>query len=147
MATARLENIDTQEAMQQGKLSAQYLSVGRGGAGNYATAGASNGSGEMAQRSPSLPVNLSSSALGTKSLSPSNNPYPMAHPGRGGAGNYAAAADVRGRAESEQEQEERLAAEQRRDQVVEVVDGLLQPPPGAWLAPGRRRSKAAFESV
>ncbi|KAK6383089.1 uncharacterized protein PV06_05348 [Exophiala oligosperma] len=139
-AAAKLENINTKRAVHKHtrQSSGGFLSVGRGGAGNYAS------SNEIAppKRSPSLPVSMSASG--------SRNPSPTSQffmpPGRGGAGNYANAADVTARNETEKEQQERLAAEQRREQIVEEVDGLLQPPPGAWLG-GRRKSEIAFEAV
>jgi hypothetical protein len=53
---------------------------------------------------------------------------------------------MNGRVETGREQEERLAAEQRREQIVEEVDGLLQPPPGAWLG-GRRKSESVYDEV
>ncbi|KIW52538.1 hypothetical protein PV05_08168 [Exophiala xenobiotica] len=139
-AAAKLENINTDKAVNKHarQSSAQFLSVGRGGAGNYTL------TNEIAppKRSPSLPVSLSAS--GSRNPSPTNLYF--VHPGRGGAGNYANAADVGTRNESEKEQEERLAAEQRRDQIAEEVDGLLQPPPGAWLG-GRRKSEIMDEAV
>ncbi|KAK7903285.1 hypothetical protein LTR67_001303 [Exophiala xenobiotica] len=144
-AAAKLENINTNRAVSQQhtrQSSTQFLSVGRGGAGNYTSS-----TSEIAppKRSPSLPVSLSA-----RSASGSRNPSPTSlhflHPGRGGAGNYANAADVGSRNETEKEQEERLAAEQRRDQIAEEVDGLLQPPPGAWLG-GRRKSEIMDEVV
>ncbi|KAK5327665.1 hypothetical protein LTR20_002868 [Exophiala xenobiotica] len=144
-AAAKLENINTNRAVSQQhtrQSSTQFLSVGRGGAGNYTSS-----TSEIAppKRSPSLPVSLSA-----RSASGSRNPSPTSlhfvHPGRGGAGNFANAADVGSRNETEKEQEERLAAEQRRDQIAEEVDGLLQPPPGAWLG-GRRKSEIMDEVV
>lgn len=138
-AAAKLEHIDTQEAVRMRSSSAQYLSVGRGGAGNYTTSEEIR----QAKRSPSLPVRVNSTTVKASSP-PIQHPF---HPGRGGAGNYAAAAEVSGRTKSEKEEEERRAAEQRREQIIEEVDGLLQPPPGAWLGPERRRSDALFENV
>lgn len=135
-AAARLENIDTAEVVHRRQNSAQFLSVGRGGAGNYA----SNSELIQAKRSPSLPVSLHS----TKPTSPPTSYGP--HPGRGGAGNYAAAAEATGQTHEEQQQQERLAAEQRREQIVVEVDGILQPPPGAWLG-GRRKSESISENV
>ncbi|EXJ77528.1 hypothetical protein A1O3_09755 [Capronia epimyces CBS 606.96] len=139
-AAARLEHINTQEVVRMRQSSAQYLSIGRGGAGNYA---ASNYEIGQAKRSPSLPISLNSAKAG----SPSTSSQSSLHAGRGGAGNYAAAAEFNGRLRSESEDEERRAAELRREQIVEEVDGLLQPPPGAWLGTGRRRSEAAYEDV
>lgn len=135
-ATARLESIDTRHAMRMRQQSAQHLAVGRGGAGNYAS------SAEMAQakRSPSLPLSINSS----RPLSPPS--AGLVHAGRGGAGNYEAAAAVSERIESQKELEERLAAEHRREQIAVEVDGLLQPPPEAWLG-GRRKSETSFEYV
>lgn len=133
-AAGKLEHIDTQEALRLRQSSAQYLHAGRGGAGNYL----SSSDVAQAKRSPSLPV-----SLGTARPSSPSNAYPV-HPGRGGAGNYAAAAEVNGRKESEKEQEERIKAEQRREQIVVEVDGMLQPPPGAWLG-GRRKSEAIHD--
>jgi hypothetical protein len=141
-AASKLENINTNRAVSQQhtrQSSTQFLSVGRGGAGNYTSS-----TSEIAppKRSPSLPVSLSASG----SRNPSPTSLHFVHPGRGGAGNYANAADVGSRNETEKEQEERLAAEQRRDQIAEEVDGLLQPPPGAWLG-GRRKSEIMDEVV
>lgn len=133
-AAAKLENIDTHDAMRLRQSSAHYLPSGRGGAGNFIS------SSEIAQakRSPSLPVSLT----GVKAGSPI---YPV-HPGRGGAGNYAASAEASGRKTTDKDRQERVEAEQRREQVVYEVDGLLQPPPGAWLG-GRRRSEAMHDEV
>ncbi|KEF56009.1 uncharacterized protein A1O9_07589 [Exophiala aquamarina CBS 119918] len=133
-AAAKLEHIDTQEALKMRQSSAQYLYAGRGGAGNYL----SSNDIAQAKRSPSLPV-----TLGTVRPPSPSNAY-SAHPGRGGAGNYAAAAEANGRKESEKEQEERIKAEQRREQIIVEVDGMLQPPPGAWLG-GRRKSEAMHD--
>jgi hypothetical protein len=142
-AAARLETINTKDAMCIRQNSAQYLGGGRGGAGNYAAAPADMRS---LQRSATLPAKLISPTT-PKPPSPNHQPsFPVMHPGRGGAGNYAAAAEAIGRVETEKEQEERLAAEQRREQIVEEVDGLLQPPPGAWLG-GRRKSGSIFDEV
>ncbi|KIV88543.1 hypothetical protein PV10_08218 [Exophiala mesophila] len=133
-AAANLENINTQEAMRLRQSSAHYFPSGRGGAGNFIS------SSEVAQakRSPSLPVSLT----GVKTNSPI---YPV-HPGRGGAGNYAASAEASGRKTTDKDRQEKIEAEQRREQVVCEVDGLLQPPPGAWLG-GRRRSEAMHDEV
>ncbi|KIW91165.1 uncharacterized protein Z519_08060 [Cladophialophora bantiana CBS 173.52] len=141
-AAARLESINTQDPRPLRQNSAQYLSAGRGGAGNYVL-----NDMKPLQRSPSLPASFTSSMPGKPPSPKSQNPYPVGNAGRGGAGNYAAAVEAKGRVESEKEQEERLAAEQRRDQIVEEVDGLLQPPPGAWLGGGRRKSRAVYEDV
>ncbi|KAI1616015.1 hypothetical protein EDD37DRAFT_103908 [Exophiala viscosa] len=135
-ATARLESIDTKPAMRLRQQSAHHLSVGRGGAGNYA----SGAEIAQAKRSPSLPLSFSSS----RPVSPPS--AGAIHAGRGGAGNYEAAAAIGGRIESQKELEERLAAEQRREQIAVEVDGLLQPPPEAFLG-GRRKSEAEFECV
>lgn len=144
-AAAKLENINTIETMRLRQSSAQYLSVGRGGAGNYA---ANNADIKEAKRSPSLPASFNSRAPVTPkpgTASP-GSAYPI-HPGRGGAGNYAAATEARTRGEGEKDAEERLAAEQRRGQIIEEVDGLLPPPPGAWLGGGRRKSESMYEDV
>ncbi|KAK5054670.1 hypothetical protein LTR84_001562 [Exophiala bonariae] len=133
-AAATLEHINTHEALRLRQSSAQYLHAGRGGAGNYL----SSNDVAQAKRSPSLPV-----SLGTVRPPSPTTPY-SAHPGRGGAGNYAAAADSTSRKESEKEQEERIKAEQRREQIVVEVDGMLQPPPGAWLG-GRRKSEVMHD--
>ena len=133
-AAAKLEHIDTQEALRLRQTSAQYLHAGRGGAGNYL----SSNDVAQAKRSPSLPV-----TLGTVRPPSPLNAYPV-HPGRGGAGNYAAAAEANGRKESEKDQEDRIKAEQRREQIIVEVDGMLQPPPGAWLG-GRRKSEAMHD--
>lgn len=133
-AAAKLEHIDTQEALRLRQTSAQYLHAGRGGAGNYV----SSNDVAQAKRSPSLPV-----TLGTVRPPSPLNGYPV-HPGRGGAGNYAAAAEANGRKESEKDQEDRIKAEQRREQIIVEVDGMLQPPPGAWLG-GRRKSEAMHD--
>lgn len=125
-AAQKLERIDTAEAMGR-KSSAQYLHMGRGGAGNYA-----HSIDIQSASSPSLPK-----------LSPSAVPV---HPGRGGAGNFAAAAEVSGRVESEKELEDRLAMEKRREKIEEQVDGFLQPPPGAWLG-ARRPSNKMLKGV
>ena len=74
------------------------------------------------------------------------NSYPAVHIGRGGAGNDAAVAAAKGRAETEKEHEERLAAEQRHEQIVEEVDGKLHPPPEAWLG-GRWKSDAVSDEL
>ncbi|KIX04797.1 uncharacterized protein Z518_05668 [Rhinocladiella mackenziei CBS 650.93] len=135
-AAAKLGLIDTKEAARMRQISAQYLSTGRGGVGNFA----SNNAITSAKRSPSLPASFS-----PKTVSPPNSH--SQHPGRGGAGNYAAAAEANGRTETEREEEERIAAEQRREQIIEEVDGLLQPPPGAFLGSGRRKSESMFDHV
>lgn len=139
-AAANLENINTKRAVNKHtrQSSGGFLSVGRGGAGNYAS------SNDIAppKRSPSLPVSMSAGA----SRNPSPTSQFFVHPGRGGAGNYANANDMTTRNETEKEQADRLAAEQRREQIAEEVDGLLQPPPGAWLG-GRRKSEVAYEAV
>ncbi|KIW13053.1 hypothetical protein PV08_08240 [Exophiala spinifera] len=134
-AAAKLENINTERDVNR-QYSGGFLSVGRGGAGNYAS------TREIAppKRSPSFPVSIISAGA-SRNTSPTSQSF--VHPGRGGAGNYANAADMTTRNETEKEQEERLAAEQRREQIAEQVDGLLQPPPGAWLG-GRRKSEVAF---
>jgi hypothetical protein len=38
-----------------------------------------------------------------------------------------------------------MAAEQRRGQIIDEVDGLLMPPPGAWLG-GRRKSACLYDT-
>ncbi|KIW31677.1 uncharacterized protein PV07_03286 [Cladophialophora immunda] len=139
---ARLESINTRDTRPLRQNSAQYLSAGRGGAGNYVLADM-----KSLQRSPSLPASFASPVPGKPPSPQGQNSYPVGNAGRGGAGNYAAAADAKGRGESEKEQEERLAAEQRRGQIAEEVDGLLQPPPGAWLGGGRRKSESMYEDV
>ncbi|KIV78603.1 hypothetical protein PV11_06240 [Exophiala sideris] len=135
-AAARLESIDTKHAMRLRQQSAQHLSVGRGGAGNYA----SGAEIAQAKRSPSLPLSIGSS----RPVSPPS--AGAIHAGRGGAGNYEAAAAFGGRIESGKDAKERLAAEHRREQIAVEVDGLLQPPPEAFLG-GRRKSEAEFECV
>lgn len=138
-ASARIESINTGNAMRRRQNSTHYLGVGRGGAGNIA-------SNDMipVQRSVTLPANMVSPASSKPPSPKHQNSYPVIHSGRGGAGNFAAALEANGRVESEREQEERLAAEQRREQIVEEVDGLLQPPPGAWLG-GRRKSGSIYD--
>ncbi|KAL2430375.1 hypothetical protein ABEF95_005999 [Exophiala dermatitidis] len=150
-AAARLDQINTQEDWAHTRRNSssttstqqQYVSVGRGGAGNYYYA--------SEKRSPGLPLTATSTSKSGRKASGSLSPtldttaqYPI-HPGRGGAGNYAAAVEAGGRRKAEAEQEERRAAEQRREQIVEEVDGLLQPPPGAWLGTARRRSAAIYD--
>ncbi|EXJ81964.1 hypothetical protein A1O1_08031 [Capronia coronata CBS 617.96] len=135
-AAAKLEHINT-ETVRLRQSSAQYLSVGRGGAGNYV----SPAERSQAKRSPSLPLSVSSAKAGSPTTQ-----YPF-HPGRGGAGNYAAAAEFNGRAKTESDEEEQRIAQQRREQIIEEVDGLLQPPPGAWLGPERRKSEVMYEAV
>jgi hypothetical protein len=140
-AAARLDTINTQDTMRLRQNSAQYLGIGRGGAGNYA-----QNDVRPLSRSTTLPATLIS-PMTPKAPSPkSQATFPVAHPGRGGAGNYSAATDANGRAGTEREHEERLAAEQRREQIVEEVDGLLQPPPGAWLG-GRRKSESIYDAA
>ncbi|OAP60990.1 hypothetical protein AYL99_05994 [Fonsecaea erecta] len=141
-AAARLETLNTHDMRPLRQHSAQYLSAGRGGAGNYVLADM-----KSLQRSPSLPASFSSPVAGKPPSPQDHRLYPAGNAGRGGAGNYAAAADAKGRVESEKEQEQRLAAEQRRGQIAEEVDGLLQPPPGAWLGGGRRKSESMYEDV
>ena len=140
-ASARLEAIDTHDLRPKRQNSAQYLAAGRGGVGNYAP------SNEMKplQRSTTLPAKLISSPTTPRPVSPKEQKsYPVQHAGRGGAGNYAAAAEVGVWAETEKDQKARLAAEQRREQIIEEVNGLLQPPPGVWLG-GRRKSESLFD--
>ncbi|EXJ59181.1 hypothetical protein A1O7_06613 [Cladophialophora yegresii CBS 114405] len=140
-AAARLEHIDTRETMRLRQNSAQYRNLGRGGAGNYASTDTL-----PIQRSVTLPATLISPSTPKPPSPKHQNLHPNVHAGRGGAGNYAAAVELSGRAETGREQEERLAAEQRREQIVEEVDGLIQPPPGAWLG-GRRKSEATYDQV
>ncbi|KAH0843007.1 hypothetical protein AYO21_03278 [Fonsecaea monophora] len=141
-AAARLESINTHDTRPLRQHSAQYLSAGRGGAGNHVVADV-----KFPQRSPSLPASFTSPAQAKPPSPQSQNLYPAGNAGRGGAGNYAAAAETKGRVESEKDQEERRAAEQRRGQIAEKVDGLLQPPPGAWLGRGRVKSESMYEDV
>ncbi|KAJ9607583.1 hypothetical protein H2200_007661 [Cladophialophora chaetospira] len=142
-ASARLEAININETARLRQNSAQYLSYGRGGAGNYTP---NTTDGRSMQRSATLPATLIS-PITPRSPSPNpRNPYPTPHPGRGGAGNYAAVADAYGQAETEKQHKERLAAQLRREQIVGEVNELLQPPPGAWLG-GRRKSELFYEVV
>lgn len=134
-ATAKLEHLNIQETMRMRQSSAPYLSQGRGGAGNFTS---NSLDAREARRSPSLPLSLDSTTT-RKPSSPT-----IQYTGRGGAGNYSAAADIHGKAESEKDQEERLAADQRRELIAVEVDGLLQPPPGAWLGGGRSKSESMF---
>ena len=137
-AAARLEAINTQDTLCLRRNSAQYLDAGRCGAGNYVLADA-----KPIQRSPSLPVSFISFATSNPSSPKNSNLYPVDHHGRGGAVNYSAATQASKRAETGKEQAARL----RREQVVEEVEGLIKPPPGAWLGGGRRKSDTIFDDV
>lgn len=65
-------------------------------------------------------------------------PKLMSH-GRGGIGNYAAAAEADRKIENEREYEERIAAERTREKIEQDVEILLKPPQGALLSEGRRK--------
>jgi hypothetical protein len=137
-AAARLESIDTSEAIRMRQSSVQYLSSGRGGSANFVS------KEQSIQRSPSYPLSLRSPTADSPKSPKQKNPY--AAIGRGGAGNYHAALEAATRQDARREQEQRLAAEETHEHVVEEVDSILQPPPEAWLG-GRRKSEAAFEEV
>lgn len=130
---AKLEAIDTQEAVRMRQSSAQYLGSGRGGAGNFVV----GGDRAPPQRSPSLPIHLIPSRH-----SPTRTE--AVYRGRGGAGNYAVASATNGQNETEKAAKERIEAEKRRELIVEEVEGMLQPPPVVWLG-GRRKSEAVDE--
>lgn len=126
-AAGKLERLETGEAMQNRRLSAQYLHVGRGGAANYAQ------SNEVQTvQSPRSPFSPSSRSISLGS-------------GRGGAGNLNSTMETKAREEQDELEKERSDAERRREQVEEQVDVMLQPPPGAVLS-GSKRSSVLLES-
>ena len=129
-AAGKLERLETGEAMQNRRLSAQYLHVGRGGAANYAQ------SNEIQiVQSPRSPFSPSS-----------RNTTPIT--GRGGAGNLNLSIEAKAREEQEisADEKERIEAERRREQVEEQVDVVLQPPPGAVLS-GSKGSSVLLEPL
>lgn len=121
-AAAKLERLETGEAMDARRLSSQYMHVGRGGAGNYTQSNEIQSA--KSPRTPSFTLSRASS-------------FPV---GRGGAGNLSSAEESRARAEQERLEKQRLEAEKRREQVAEQVDDILQAPPGAMLSTSRRSS-------
>lgn len=118
-AAAYLEHIDVGTAMKGRKTSAQYMHMGRGGAGNLS------------------PFNLLQTPR-TSASSKSPMSSTTIQSGRGGSGNFAAAAEANNRLESKREEEERIAAERRRELIELEVENVIQPPPGAVLPPRRR---------
>lgn len=107
--------------------SSQYLRVGVGGAGNLSLVQSNE---IQSPRSPSFSRSTSSPLSAT---------FPKLHHGRGGAGNFAAAAEGNKKIESEKEYEERITAERTRDKIEQDVENLLRPPQGALLSEGRRK--------
>lgn len=87
---------------------------------------------------------VQSPRLGTFAKSPTSSPV-IGNPGRGGSGNHTAAAEAHAKAKSQKDQEDRIAAEKRREQVEQEVSSILQAPPGAWLGGRRRSSVTAAE--
>jgi hypothetical protein len=137
-AAARLESIDTSQAVRMRQSSVQYQSSGRGGSANFVS------KSQAIQRSPSLPLALTSPKSATSKSPKQKNPYTSI--GRGGAGNYRAALEAAMQSDARREYEQRVAAEERHEDVVEEVDSVLQPPPEVWLG-GRCKSEVAFEDV
>lgn len=126
-AAANIEHLDTGAAMRSKATQrsvSQYIRVGRGFVQSNEV--------QQSPRSVSTPID----ALYTPT---SATPTSAVHPGRGGAGNFAAAAAVKEKAESEREAKERIEAERKRQLITEEVESKLMPPPDAWLG-GRRKS-------
>lgn len=119
-AAARLQRINTGESIKPRNISSQYVHVGRGGAGNLA-----QGAEIQLSKSPVSP-----------------NPGIVSTPttGRGGAGNASKMEEHKRQLRREQEELERIVVEKRRERVEQEVDGLLMPPPGAFLGGSRRSS-------
>ena len=130
-AAAQIEHLDTADALSVSKIrkqsSSQYQWVGIGGAGNLSLVQSNEA---QSPRSPSF---------GRSTSSPLSATFPKSHYGRGGAGNYAAAAEGEKKLESEREYAERIVAEQLRVKVEQDVENLLRPPQGALLSEGRRK--------
>lgn len=124
-AAAKLERIQTGQAMARRAVSSPYLHVGRGGAGNYTQ----SNEVQVAQS----PRSASTAYASTPTV------------GRGGQGNMAVAMDAKHKAHREKEEKELHEAEKRREQIEQQVAAMLQPPPGAVLASASRRSSMILE--
>lgn len=126
-AAAKVEHIDTDAAVRSRlaqRPASQYVRVGRGFVPSNEV--------QQSPRSASQGVQPFGSPVVTTSPS-------VAHPGRGGAGNHAAAIELNERKENEKHMREQMEAQARREKIEQQVQNTLQPPPDAWLG-GRRRS-------
>ncbi|ETN36322.1 uncharacterized protein HMPREF1541_08599 [Cyphellophora europaea CBS 101466] len=121
-AATKLQRINTGEQLKPRNISSQYVHVGRGGAGNLA-----QGSEILLSRSPVSPI-------------PGGGGVSTPTVGRGGAGNVGKAEEQKRLVRRAQEEMERIEVEKRRERVVQHVDTLLMPPPGAFLGGSRRSS-------
>lgn len=126
-AASRIEHLDTSEAMRNRaaqRSASQYIRVGRGFVQSNEI--------QQSPRSISMPIDLPSTPI-------SATPTSAVPSGRGGAGNFAAAAANKEREEAEKQTQARLEAEKTRERITEQVESKLMPPPDAWLG-GRRRN-------
>ena len=117
--------------MQNRRLSAQYLHVGRGGAAKLRF----NRTRSQMVQSPSIAPSPPSS----RNITPGS--------GRGGAGNLNSAMETKASEEQDELEKERSDAERRRERVEEQVDVMLQPPPSAVLSGSKRSSMFARTGV
>jgi len=132
-AAALAEHLEINEAVQAKSLrrkKPEYLNVGIGGAGNMAITQSNE---VQSPRSPSF----SRSSFG--SGGPGSSQLSAGGHGRGGAGNFAAVAEVEKAALNGKDEEERMKAEKTRQKIEAEVDGLLKMPEGALVVQGRSR--------
>lgn len=126
-----IEHIDTSAAIRaaQSRNAPQYIRVGR--SLQYVQS-------NEPQQSPVV----SSSKLPKSPVSAST---PIAHSGRGGAGNWGASAAAAEQAKLAKEKQEQAEAERRRQDAEQHVVAMLQPPSQAYT--GSRRRSALPEDL
>lgn len=129
-AAAKLDRIETGEAMAKRVSSAPYKHVGRGGAGNYTQS--------------NEPQSAKSPRSASATYAPSAT---IPTVGRGGAGNVAATMDAKAKIQHERDERERQQADKTRNEIEKQVAGMLQPPPEAIIASTSRRSSMILEDV
>ena len=136
---------------------AEYLHLGRGGAGNWASTPTSSSSDHL-NRSSLSPLSSTSSAYAQSPLSPSFPSHSHSHyrsfsggsgvvsggRSRGGAGNLSASQEAAARLQQERDEAQRRVGEDLKSRAKRDVEWLIRAPQEAVLAKmdGKRRSRS-----